>query len=265
MRKILGLLTVLTVTVLAACSGANEDDLVIGLECNYAPFNWTTNDETGEAIDGVNAYCDGYDVAIAQTIAEEMGRNLVIRKIDWDGLIPALTSGTIDAIIAGMSPTAERALVVNFSDAYFRSEQVLVVSNDSPFVNATSLEDFSGASVVAQMGTLQDTLIDQIPDVDHRDPLNDYPSLVAQVQSGITDALVAEYEVAQSIVSANNTLSLVSLGDNGFSVLEEQVTVSVAVRKEDEAMRDNINDILASIDEETRRELMDAAQARQPE
>ena len=73
------------------------------------------------------------------------------------------------------------------------------------------------------------------------------------------------YEVAQSIVSANNTLSLVSLGDNGFSVLEEQVTVSVAVRKEDEAMRDNINDILASIDEETRRELMDAAQARQPE
>jgi len=265
MRNILSIVTLATVLFLAACTTGNEDDLVVGLECNYAPFNWTTSDAVGEPIDGVNAYCDGYDIAIAQELAASLDRNLVIRKIDWDGLIPALTSGTIDAIIAGMSPTAQRAEVVNFSDAYFRSEQVLVVRTDSSYVNATSLTDFSGASVVAQLGTLQDTLIEQIPNVDHRAPLNDYPSLVAQVQSGIADAIVAEYEVAESIVSANNALSIVSLGENGFEVLEEQVTVSVAVRKDESALRDQINDILASISDDRRRELMDAAQERQPE
>jgi len=263
MKRVLSILTLGLVVTLAACTTSDDSTLVVGLECNYAPFNWTSTSE-GVDIEQGAGYCDGYDVEVAQTIADELGRELVIRKIDWDGLIPALTTNEIDVIIAGMSPTEERMERVNFTDAYFRSEQVLVVRTDSAYVNAEDLSDFSGARVIAQLGTLQDDLIDQIPGVDHADPLNDYPALVQQVASGVSDALVAELPVALSITANNDNLTFVQLGDNGFSVDESQITVSVATRLEETALRDDINAILAGIDEETRQAWMSAALDRQP-
>ena len=252
--------------VLSACEEASGTELVVGLECNYAPFNWTVSEDSEHAveIDGVNAYCDGYDVVMAEHIADELGMDLVIRKIEWDGLIPALLSGEIDIIIAGMSPTPERSLTVNFTDAYYRSEQVLVVSNTSSYVSSTSLEDFEGASIVAQLGTLQDGLIDQIQNVDHLTALNDYPSLVEAVSSGVADALVAELPVAQSIISSNSDLAIVRLGENGFTVLESDVSVSVAARQEETDLLNSINDILSNISAETRNEWMNEALNRQP-
>ncbi|MGM0436219.1 MAG: transporter substrate-binding domain-containing protein [Bacillota bacterium] len=263
MRKLFALIAVgLGVFTLAACEGSDEDTLVVGLECNYAPFNWTDMEE-GEDIEEAPAYCDGYDVEVARRVADDLGRELVIRKVSWDGLIPALTSNTIDVIIAGMSPTPERAETVNFTDEYYRSEQVLVVRSDSDYTEATGLDDFDGARVIAQKGTLQDDLIDQIEGVDHADPLDDYPSLVEQVESGTSDALVAELPVATSITSDNDNLSIVEL-ENGFEVEESDVTVSIALRQEDTQLRDDINAILATIDQDTRNTWMEEALNRQP-
>lgn len=250
--------------VLAACQ-TEEDTFVVGMECNYAPFNWTTSEVVGQPIEGVDAYCDGYDVAVAELLAEELGLNLVVRKIDWDGLIPALTSGTIDAIIAGMSPTAERAEVILFSDPYFESEQVLVVSTDSPYLNATSLSDLSGASVIAQQGTLQNDLITQIPNVNQLNPLTDYPSLVAQVSSGIADAFIAEWPVATAIIASNDDLAMVRLTENGFVLEPSDVTTAVAVRLSETDLRDQINEILASLTVDEREALMSEALNNQPE
>lgn len=263
MRKsIIALAMVTLVLTLAACEGSNEDELVVGLECNYAPFNWTDS-EAGEDIEESPNYCDGYDVTMAREIADEMDRELVIRKIDWDGLIPALEAETIDVIIAGMSPTPERAETVNFTDEYYRSEQVLVVSEDGDYADATTLSDFSEARVIAQKNTLQDDLIDQIDDVDHADPLDDYPSLVEQVGSGTSDALVAELPVATSITADSDSLTYVELED-GFEVEDSDVTVSVATRKEDTDLRDEVDAILDGIDEETRNTWMEEALDRQP-
>ena len=249
--------------VLAACQETDEGSLVVGLECDYAPFNWTTNDATAEAISGTPFYCDGYDVEIARIIAEELGLELVIRQVSWEGLIPALTSGQIDVIIAGMSPTPERAQTVNFTNPYFVSEQVLVVRNDSVYASASSLDDFDGARVVAQLGTLQDDLITQISNVVHRTPLENYASLVNEVVSGASDALVAEYPVAQSIVASNANITMVVLGENGFTVAESDVSVSVALRLSDTDLRDQINAVLAGISDERRNALMQEAQERQ--
>jgi ABC-type amino acid transport substrate-binding protein len=263
MKKVFALLAVgIGVFTLSACEGNDESTLVVGLECNYAPFNWTDMDE-GEDIAEAPAYCDGYDVDVARKVADELGRELIIRKVGWDGLIPALTSGTIDVIIAGMSPTPERAETVNFTDDYYRSEQVLVLRNDIEYVGATELSDFSGATVIAQKGTLQDDLIDQIENVDHANPLDDYPSLVEQVKSGTSDALLAELPVATSITYNNESLTIVEL-EEGFEVEESDVTVAIALRKEDEALRDQINTILAAIDVATRNQWMEEALNRQP-
>ena len=265
MKKALLFLGVSILTLVLAACQTEEDTFVVGMECNYAPFNWTTSEAVGQPIEGVDAYCDGYDVAVAELLAEELGLNLVVRKIDWDGLIPALTSGTIDAIIAGMSPTAERAEVILFSDPYFESEQVLVVSTDSPYLNATSLSDLSGASVIAQQGTLQNDLITQIPNVNQLNPLTDYPSLVAQVSSGIADAFIAEWPVATAIIASNDDLAMVRLTENGFVLEPSDVTTAVAVRLSETDLRDQINEILASLTVAEREALMSEALNNQPE
>ena len=276
MRKIFLLIVLFTaVLTVSACSTeggfdlTTETEIVVGLEAAYAPFNWATPTENGFTVPIANQtgfYADGFDVVMAQEIADALGLTLVIRAIEWDGLIPALLAGEIDLIVAGMSPTSERAQTVAFSDAYFQSEQVMVVRNDGNYADATSLDDFTGARVVAQLGTLQDDLIDQITGVNQQAALNDYASLVTALLNNASDAFVAELPVAMGIVAANPNLSYITFIDgNGFTVTPEDVTVSVALRQEDTALLSAINDALNAISTETRNGYMEAALSRQPQ
>lgn len=103
---------------------------MVGLECNYAPFNWTENSPSPYNYPINNApgkYADGYDVQIAKAVAASLGKVLVIEKLEWEALIPSLQAGKIDAIIAGMSPTEDRRESVNFTDAYYRSVHVVLM------------------------------------------------------------------------------------------------------------------------------------------
>ena len=124
------------------------------MEAAYAPFNWTQDDNSNGAvpIEGTKQYANGYDVQIAKKIAEAQGKKPLVVKTAWTGLIPALTSGKIDMIIAGMSPTAERRQEIDFSDSYYRSEPVMVVSSDGDYANAKSLKDFKDAKITVQQG-----------------------------------------------------------------------------------------------------------------
>lgn len=265
---VLGLIT------FAACGSSEQFDLesetefVVGLEAAYAPFNWSTptqNSFTVPLAGQPGVYVDGYDVVMASYIADELGLDLVIKMVDWDGLIPALLSGEIDMIIAGMSPTVERAQTVSFSNEYFRSEQVMVVSSTGSYANATSLNDFSGARVVAQLGTLQDQLIDQITGVNHLEPLDTYGMLATAVSSQAADAFIAELPVALGMVASNSELSIIQFEDGqGFQVSDEDVIVSVALRQEDVNLLEAVNAALATVSNETRANIMTAALDRQP-
>ncbi len=276
MKRIIGLLVLISLSIgLGACTGQEEldpndiDVIVVGLEAAYAPFNWTTptqNSFTVPIFGQSGSYVDGYDVVIASRIADALGANLVIKAIDWDGLILSLQAGEIDLIIAGMSPTATRAQTVAFTNEYYRSEQVMVVSASGIYASATSLANFSGARVVAQEGTLQNDLIPQIPGVIHRVPLDSYSFLAQEVTSGTADAFVAELPVAQAMVATNSGLSIVSFsGTNGFTVLDEEIIVSVALRLQDTALVTRINEILAEISNTERAAIMEAALGRQPQ
>jgi ABC-type amino acid transport substrate-binding protein len=256
---------------LAGCAPASFDEskgiLVVGLEADYAPFNWTAiqQNEFTVQLQGQNAYADGYDVRMAREIADQLGYTLVIKKISWSGLIPALQSGDIDVIIAGMSPTEERQQTINFTNEYYRSEQVIVVRANGNYANATSLQDFNGARLVAQLATLQDDLIPQIPNVVRLTPLDTYGDLTASVLSSVADGFIAELPVANAIVASNPTLRVVSFtGNNGFAVSDDDVSVSIGVRKIDTALRDAINGVLANISTETRETWMTEATNRQP-
>ncbi len=275
MKKVLFVFVmVLGLITFAACGSSEQFDLesetefVVGLEAAYAPFNWSTptqNSFTVPLFGQPGVYVDGYDVVMASYIADELGLDLVIKMVDWDGLIPALLSGEIDMIIAGMSPTAERAQTVSFSNEYFRSEQVMVVSSTGSYANATSLNDFNGARVVAQLGTLQDQLIDQITGVNHLEPLDTYGMLATAVSSQAADAFIAELPVALGMVASNSELSIIQFEDGqGFQVSDEDVIVSVALRQEDVNLLEAVNAALATVSNETRAIIMTAALERQP-
>lgn len=119
MKKML-ILAMTMAMVLLAAAGVCET-LRVGMECNYAPYNWTQSDASENAVAiAAGGYADGYDVRIAKIIADQLGMELEIVKTEWDGLTPALLSGNIDVIIAGMSPTAERRMTFGILSTCFR-------------------------------------------------------------------------------------------------------------------------------------------------
>ena len=107
--------------------------LKIGMECAYEPYNWTDTEGTSLGAVPISSegqsglYANGYDVQIAQYVANRLGLKLEIYAMEWDSLIPAVNSGAIDAIVAGMSPTAERSEQLDFTDTYYESNLVVII------------------------------------------------------------------------------------------------------------------------------------------
>ncbi len=270
-KKNLMIVVLVLVCALVLCGCGNKEEesantFTVGLECNYAPYNWTQTDDSNGAVaisDG-SGYCGGYDVRIAKKIAASMNKDLVIVKTEWDGLIPAVNSGKIDAVIAGMSPTEERKTSVDFSEPYYESELVIVVKADSEYANATSLEDFEGAKIVAQLNTFHDTVIDQIPNVQHQTAMETFPAMIVAVESGKVDGYVSELPGAVSAQASNPDLTYVEFADGeGFEASEEDVAISIAVKKGSTLLAD-INTALEGISEDDRQSLMENAIVDQP-
>lgn len=265
-------LLVSSILLLAGCgtsngsdSGSSEDNTFkVGLEAGYAPFNWTQNDDSngGVKIEGSAEYAGGYDVEIAKKIAEGLGKELVIVKTEWDGLVPALTSGKIDAIIAGMSPTAERKETIDFSDNYYKSNLVMVVKKGSKYEGATSIQDFKGAKITAQLNTFHYNVIDQIEGVEKKTAMDNFPAMRVALESGIIDGYVSERPEGVSASAANENYVMVEFED-GFETSEDDTAIAVGLKK-DSDLTDKINEILAGISEEERTTIMDTAITNQP-
>ena len=265
MRNMRNVLALVLALVLLLCSTALADTLRVGMECNYAPYNWTRAEESEYAVPlAAGGYADGYDVRIARRIADALGMDLEIVKIEWDGLTMALMSGKIDAIIAGMSPTEERKLTIDFTDPYYESDLVMVVRKDGAYAEATSLADFAGARITGQLNTFHYTVIDQIPDVKKQTAMETFPAMIVALNAGAIDGYVSERPGAVSAVTANPELTFVSFNEGeGFVASPEDVAIAVGVVK-GSALKDYINAALAEISREERQQIMDDAVAAQP-
>ncbi|MDY3931315.1 MAG: transporter substrate-binding domain-containing protein [Erysipelotrichaceae bacterium] len=250
----------------SASASADADTLRVGMECNYAPYNWTTTEktDTSQQITSVD-YCDGYDVMMAEKLAEKTNKQVKIVKLDWDNLILSLQNNQIDAIIAGMTDTEEREQEVAFTTPYYVSTEVIIVEKDSDLANATSLEDFSGKKVIGQLNTLYDTIIDQIPNVQHQPGAETFPAAIQALQSGAVDAVTSELPVAKGVVEANPDLTYITFEDGkGFTGADKDASVSVAVRKDDKDLLDSLQSALDTISDDEREQMMETAVKNQP-
>ncbi len=262
MNKILALVLAM---VLLATTAALAEPFRVGMECDYAPFNWTQATETeGSMPIESGGFADGYDVQIAKKIAEGLGRELVIVKTEWDGLIPAVQMGAIDAIIAGMSPTAERSMTIDFSEPYYSSDLVIVVQKDGPYAGATKLADFSGARITGQLNTFHYSVIGQIEGVQMQTAMETFPAMIVAVKTGAVDGYVCERPGAESDVASNPDLAYVAFPEGeGFVASPEDVAISVGLQM-GSALKAEIDQVLAGIDTETRTKMMIEAGERRP-
>ena len=271
-NKIL-LLLIMSLTAIILLAGCGSDSsqntegsntFTVGLEAGYPPFNWTQMDDSNNAVklDGSAEYAGGYDVEIAKKIADGLGKELVIVKTEWDGLVPALTSGKIDAIIAGMSPTEKRKQTIDFSDNYYKSNLVMVVKKGGNYENATSIQDFKGAKVSAQLNTFHYSVIDQINGVEKQPAMDNFTAMRVALESGVIDGYVSERPEAISASAANENFAMVEFSD-GFETSEDDTAIAVGLQKGSELTK-KINEILAGISEEDRNSMMDAAIMNQP-
>lgn len=270
MKKLMKLLVAFVMmTTLCACGGGNSDEentFVVGMECAYAPFNWQTATETETSVSlGDMGYADGYDVQIAKKIADELGKELVIKKIEWDGLIVALGDGEIDAIIAGMTATPDREEGADFTTPYFGGDpMVMIVRKDSEMANFNDIQQFGGHTVVGQMSTSYDEVIDQINNVDHAPAKSSYGEMVLALQSNEVDGITAELPVAQGIVGANPDLTYIQFNEGaGF---EADTTVSIALKEGTRGTDyfDAVQNALDNISADERGQLMSDAVLNQP-
>ena len=232
--------------------------LKVGMECAYAPYNWTQTNADNDALKIKNAdgYANGYDVQAARKIAASLGVELEIYAYKWDALIPAVESGTIDCVIAGMSPTAERKAVLDFSDNYYVSNLVIIVREDGAYANAQSLADFKGCSIGAQAATFHAEALKQIEDV-KENILDDFTLLYTALTANTIDGYVAEEPTAYSICSEGSGLTFAPLVNNstGFTCDEGDTAIAVGVRKGSD-LAAAISEIVDGISDSERSELM---------
>lgn len=276
-RLLLFFAAMMTALVLAACGSSDEGSTSssdegtekkavfrVGLEAGYAPFNWSQGDDSngGVPIKDSKEYAAGYDVEIAKRIAEGLGMELEIVKTDWDGLIPSLQSGAIDAVIAGMSPTDKRKESIDFTENYYSSDYVIVVKEDGPYANATSLADFKGAKVTAQQATTHYDVIDQIEGVEKQVAATDFGAMRVQLQSGAIDAYVSERPEGISAEMAMEGIKYI-VAEPNFDADPTTTAIAVGLKKGSD-LTEKINAVLAEISEEERQKLMEDAIANQP-
>ena len=189
---------------------------------------------------------------------------LEIVKTEWDGLTPALLSGNIDVIIAGMSPTAERRMTIDFTDSYYDTELTVVVRKDSAFAGAKRLADLAGAKITGQMSTFHYDMIDQIEGAVKMPAMETFPTMIVAVSSGAIDGYVADRPGAVSATSANADLTYITFGEGqGFTVSPDDAQIAVGV-KQGSPLKAQINEILAGISAEERNAIMDAVVLDQP-
>lgn len=278
MKKILTLIiSTMMCLCLFGCSKSNEDNsntsdiekikkagvLRVGMECDYVPFNWMVTNETATSAPiQSGGYADGYDVYFSKMIAEKLGVDVEVVKVEWDGLTLALESGTIDLIIAGMSPTEQRKMTVDFTDAYYGGDKVVIVRKDSKYVNGKSLADLTGAKLAHQHNNVFDVLLKQIPECNIINAYDSTPRMLEATIAGEIDGFVDEIDVAISAENTNSNLTYVKFDEGkGFDISE---TVDAIACRKGSDLKDFINDILVNVSNEEREALMDKANASSP-
>lgn len=244
MKKVLALVAACAFAVLAMAgcgssnnaassgSGSGAKVLKVGSSVDFAPFEF--QDE------GQKEY-QGFDMDLIRAIGKEMGYDVEIQNLGFDGLIPALQGKNIDAIISGMSINDERKQNVLFSDPYYRSGLTMVVRDNETAIK--SFQDLKGKKVAVQIGTTSADEVKKIDGVEIKE-LNTPADCFMELKAGGVDAVVNDRPVNDYYITKNNA--------QGVKALEEKLTAEdygIAIGKDNKELQQKVNDALKKLKE----------------
>lgn len=264
------LCTAAMVMAVGSTSMAEEKKtLKVAMECGYAPYNWTQpTDENGAVqIADSTEYAYGYDVMMAKHIAEELGYELQIVKLDWDSLVPAVQSGTVDCVIAGQSITSERLEMVDFSEPYYYASIITLTKADSPYAEAKGVADLKGATCTSQLNTVwYDVCLPQIEDANILPAQESAPAMLVALDADKCDIVVTDMPTGMAACVAYPDFTLLDFTGSGdeFEVSDEEINIGISIQKGNTELLDAINGVLAEMTVEDYEEMMNEAISVQP-
>ena len=212
----------------------NEGKLTVATSPDFAPYEFYALDDNGDPT------LAGFDVALAQYIAEQLGLELEVIPMDFDGTISELGNKTVDLGLAGYSPDPERESLMNFSDLYYKGGQSFVTVN-AKADEMTSMEVANDAKyqIGAQVGSIQVDLAKQnTPDADIVE-LTKVTDIIAELLAGTLDGAFIETAVAESYQKNYPELKIVC------DVPYDQEGSAVGVNKDNAALLAAVNLIIA--------------------
>ena len=280
------MLALLMVFTLAACGGGEEETtapsgegsaipgledgvLTVGMECVYAPYNWTQMDDSNGAVPIVNqpgAYANGYDVMMAKKFCEKYGWELEVMALEWGGLSAALKAGTIDAAIAGQSMTEERLAEVDMAGPYYYASIVCVTKKDSHLASAAGISQLSGTCTAQQATIWYESCLPQIPGAEIMPQSDDAPAMIMAVESGTVDFICTDIPTARGACATYDDLVILDFSgsDDNFEVPEGEINIGISVVKGNTQLKDAFDAVLSQMTEDDFTKLMDEAISIQP-
>ena len=267
-------LVMVVLTAFAGCGGEKVDILkdnvlTVAMECAYAPYNWTqTSDANGAVpIKDSSDFAYGYDVMMAKKIADDLGMELEIVKLDWDSLVPAVISGTVDCVIAGQSITSERLQSVDFTVPYYYASLVTLTKADGKYANATCIDDFKGATCTSQINTVwYDVCLPQIPEANILPAQETSSAMLVALEADRCDLVVTDAPTALAACVAYSDFVMFDFSgtDGDYEVSEEEINIGISLQKGNTELKDKIDSVLNTMTVEDYEQMMKDAIGVQP-
>jgi polar amino acid transport system substrate-binding protein len=246
MKKLsLFIISLLVVGILAACGTSAEEESTTGsgtedkkvlkmaTSADYPPFEYIDTAKGSEII--------GFDIDLANALAEKTGYELEIQDMDFNSLIPALQAKQIDLVLAGMTPTPERKENVDFTDVYYTANHMIVSLKDKEI---KSIEELKGKTIGVQLGSIQEEKATKISEqvelkIENRNKISD---LIQELKTGRIDAAIIEDTVANRYFEKDQQLA-------GFTLTSEDEAGSAIAFQKDSAVTKEFNDALNEMKE----------------
>lgn len=227
-KKFIGILCMVMLSILALVGcGSKKDTIIVGTEAGFAPYEYMKGNEVV-----------GIDMDIAKEIADYLGKELVIKNMDFEGALAAVQSGIVDFVAAGVSVDEERLEKMDFSIDYVNSTEVVVVNKENPTV--ASLDDLDDKIIGVQQGNIADFWVENNIAAKEIKRYTKFAQAAEDLKNGKIDCIVMDQYPAEDMVASNPELTVLD------GVLFED-KYAIAVKKGNKELLDDINTVIEKL------------------
>ena len=232
MKKIisLALAGVVALSITACGEKKSESDtLIVGTEAGFAPYEYMKGKEVV-----------GIDMDIAKAIADDMGKELKIKNMEFDGALASVASGKVDFVAEGVSINEKRKKTMDFSHEYVDSTEVIVVNGENPAISGkVSGESLNGKVVAVQQGNIADSWVSNEENCKPKEVkrYTKFAQASEDLKNNKVDCIVMDKYPAEKLISENKELKILD------GVLFED-KYAIAVKKGNKELLDKINKVI---------------------